>query len=200
VQEITVGSQEEAMVLGGDGRCPRKRSRSGLTGMKNNRQMWTSHWNFETSLLSDDLFNSQGYRTELVVRRQYGCWDMERTGELYNRQLCRYVAVASNALMHTMSCPNPEDSARNVQDLASRFDNVTVNDSEARNGPLDDPYVAFDDAPDISDFYLGITADPFAGDDLRYLFDVYRVAVGNMDGRQLISYEVSITYVTPPRP
>jgi hypothetical protein len=96
-----------------------------------------------------------------------------------------------------MSSADPLDSARNVQDLVSRFDKVAVDDSEERDGPLDDPYVAFDDAPDISDFYLGITVDPFADDDLRYLFDVYRVAVGNMDGRQLNFYEVSSTYRYP---
>jgi hypothetical protein len=99
-----------------------------------------------------------------------------------------------------MSSVDPPDSARNVRDLVSPFDNVTVNDSQNENGPLDDPYVAFDDVPHIFDYYLGVTADPFADDDLKYLFDVYRVAVGNMDGRQLNFYEVSMTYVTLRRP
>lgn len=109
-----------------------------------------------------------------VMRLPKRWWvpEIERAGELYNSQACRDIILdPANALMRIMSSPNLPDSARDVENLASRLDNITVN-------ALDDPYVAFDDAPDISDYYLGVTTDPFADDDLKYLFDVCRIAVG----------------------
>lgn len=95
-------------------------------------------------------------------------------------------------LMHIMSIFERPDSARDVQDLVSRFESVAVDDTYDGDYTLDDPYTAFDDTADISNYYLGSTTDPFEDNDIKYRFDVYRIAIGCMDGRQLNFYEVRI--------
>lgn len=93
--------------------------------------------------------------------------------------------------MHELMGLDSRDIARHMQDLLSRVGGLSLEGS--REGDrLDHLYAAFDDAADISNYYLGSTANPFENDDIKYIFDVYSLAIGCMDGRQLNFYEARI--------
>jgi hypothetical protein len=91
-----------------------------------------------------------------------------------------------------------DDQDPDVAELIARFagEGITLEDGGEYQweefGVGYDPYDDDDVIPDMLNYHLGKTDDPFAKDDVKYRFDVYSFAMGSMDGKQLQFYDVRL--------